>query len=275
MLRSFCSFLQRIIRTNANNCNMNDYSRVTLDQSTTTIASSQSPKITSSNISSQTTAATATPIALVPTDKAKDEGTNRDLKVSNEEELETKNSSSNSLDKGESLTDMNKLTVPSFIRLFIIHRILSKKLAKEKLTDDNIDILLIKLLGDIKRDEKQIVTQLVRFGIKRYMEKNYNEKEQWQSIESFVDKVIFQKFCKEYEQEMTYGNNNNNNNDNDSDNHNDNAVYQEMIFNMNDIMSQILQFLDFKYLSTCSLVSSHWLYHSWNINLYIMWISQN
>ena len=51
---------------------------------------------------------------------------------------------------------------------------------------------------------------------------------------------------------------------------NDN-YYQNLLFNSSDLMSQIFQYLEWgmgfdKDLYSCSLVSSHWLYHSWNVN---------
>lgn len=154
-------------------------------------------------------------------------------------------------------SDTIKLPVPSFIRLFMIHRILCKKLANKN--DDAYQSLLSALTtvlddSDEKKIGEDIVTRLIQSGIKSYMEKYYNEKEQSQLIESIMTKVIFKQFSNEYEKEIYYIN------------ENEDKPYQEIVFNTNDIMSKTFQFVAFDHLRKCSLVSSHWLYHTWNIN---------
>ena len=88
----------------------------------------------------------------------------------------------------------------------------------------------------------------------------YNEKEQALIIEQIFD-VILTKFKKEYQQVITYCGKDNS--------------FQESVFNTNDLMCSIFQFLtDFDLhsnlviyeLMNCSLVNSHWLYHTWNPN---------
>ena len=145
------------------------------------------------------------------------------------------------------------VSVPSFIRLFTMRRTLDNKLAKPMLRDDST-------FNDIDLDDgkktiaKHIATRLVRYGIKYYMQEYYNEKEQHEIIELIMCRIIFQKFSNEYKKVIQYTNNKTN------------TKYQKMVFNTNDIMNKIFQYLEFYHLENCSLVCTHWLYHSWNIN---------
>ena len=98
---------------------------------------------------------------------------------------------------------------PSFIRLFILHRILRKKFSnQDKHVHINSDAF-IKLFDDINDNNKQeiakkIAIRLVELGIKNYMQTYYNEKEQCRIIETMMNKIIFNKFLNEYKHVINY-----------------------------------------------------------------------
>ena len=88
--------------------------------------------------------------------------------------------------------------------------------------------------------------------------KRYNEKEEAYIIEDIFNKIILQKFEKEYDGMNKYEINNEIINNN---------VYQKLV-NSGDLMTQIFQYLDWGKeldgdLFSCSLVNSHWLFHVW------------
>ena len=180
-------------------------------------------------------------------------------------------------------TDKRKfnLKVPSFIRLFVIRRIIDNY-CKDKcnilVTSEQRILFNCKLIGDlakvfdnnIKTQEtvKDILYRLVNFGIKIYMQNDYNESKQAHVVEEIFKKIIFTKFEKEYTELTTLNSINNNDNANTT---NEIYYYQNLVFNSNDMMSTIFEYLDYGDqfdgdLFCCSLVNSYWLYHSWNVN---------
>ena len=148
-----------------------------------------------------------------------------------------------------------KVIVPSFIRLFIMARILNHC---------NVSVDQIKQMVTVIKYLQQQVAQdiLIRLtndGIKKYMQKWFSEKEQAQVIEMIFKRIIFKQFEKEYQTIMTY-------NDKKKS-----QYYQRLVFNTDDLMCLIFQFTRFDATFTgdlinCSLVNSHWLYQSWNLN---------
>ena len=154
----------------------------------------------------------------------------------------------------------DRIVVPNFIRLFVIRRILDKK----NINSNTVDELLIDIQDDQKKSiASNVLNGLLNDGIKIYMEKCYNEKEQRTIIEMIFDKIILKKFDKDYQNIITYVENNNNGNMNNQS--------KCQVFNTNDLMCLIFQFLSYgsKFdgdLIQCSLVNSHWLYHSWHPN---------
>ena len=162
------------------------------------------------------------------------------------------------------------IETPSFIRLFVIRCIIDKYISnnkdkkKEKTKEE-----IIKGLANVFKDNKKteslvinIVTRLINDGIKKYMDKYYNEKEQANIIEDIFNKIILEKFLQEYNEMIKCGINNDKTNNN---------CYQNLLFNSSDLMNQIFQYLEWgeefdEDLYSCSLVSSHWLYHVWNPN---------
>ena len=197
--------------------------------------------------------------------------------------------------------DINKdnynhnLLVPSFIRLFVIRRIISKHLVdvetsktKQKIKSDDSTVDsnvnhntktanivpsdkteiqdLVSVFDDnteIKSIANDILTRLINDGIELYMEKWYNEKQQAYIIEMIFNRIILVYFGKEYDDLTNYK-------------HNDikltnNSKHQQMVFNSQDLMCEIFQYLEWgsrfdQDLFECSLVNSCWLYHSWNVN---------
>ena len=173
---------------------------------------------------------------------------------------------------------VNNVITPSFIRLFVMRRILAK-----------CDSLTEILNGISYQDKKQqemvnsIVLRLVELGVKIYMAKYYHS-DQKEAIELIMNKIIVKHFPKEYQQETNFfveskqeaqtqgilssvfstiaqaawGTGTSNN---DNSNH-----FQEAVFNISDVMCQMFQNFEFSELINCSLVCSHWLYHTWNKN---------
>ena len=155
-----------------------------------------------------------------------------------------------------------KLPVPSFIRLFTIRRIICTHMS-----DNNIDLtkdsflqqISSKLDADTRLNALNIVTQLVNHGIKKYMVSCYHEKKDASLIEIIFNKIILNKFQKEYSQLITHNNTNNN-------------KYQNSVFNTDVLMCKILEYLTFDVINggdllNCNLVNSQWLYQVWNPHL--------
>ena len=166
------------------------------------------------------------------------------------------------------------IEIPSFIRLFVIRRIIDKHIKNSKnqkkaiATKEIIKDLDLEMASGFKDNEKyqslarNIVTRLIKYGIKKFMSKDYNEKEQANIIEDIFNKIISKKFGAEYYQMIEYKTNSDKTNVH---------YYQNLLFNSIDLMNQIFQYLEWGIrfdgdLYSCSLVNSHWLYHVWNPN---------
>ena len=148
-------------------------------------------------------------------------------------------------------------TIPNFIQLFIIRRIVVQYTSKHGMESlDRLSSILP------KKNEcnmaRQILIPLVKFGIKTFMQHFYNEKKYCQLIEKIMNKIIFTRFEKEYGKITQYK----------IDNINCNNKYkcQRIIFNTSVIMHKIFRYLYFRDLIKCDLVCTHWLYHSWHTN---------
>ena len=163
--------------------------------------------------------------------------------------------------------DIN-IIVPSFIRLFVIRRVIDRYITSnnDNKNDTTTEEIIKKLANGFEENKKteslviNIVTRLIDDGIKKYMSKYYDEKEQANIIEDIFTKIILKKFEKEYYQMIEYKTNSAKTDDN---------YYQNLLFNSSDLMSQIFQYLEWgqwfcQDLYSCSLVSSYWLYHVWN-----------
>ena len=157
--------------------------------------------------------------------------------------------------------DSSNLKVPSFIRLFVIRRIIRNSIDYGTSTGTQIKNLVnvhfAKEDTAIVLQAYNILLRLVQDGLKTYMSKWYNETKDSTIIEMIFNKIILVKFEKEYNQLITFDNGN-------IYNH-----YQNLVFNTNDLMCKIFEYFEIdEDLSNCSysFVNSHWLYHSWNIN---------
>ena len=193
----------------------------------------------------------------------------------NKNNLETENFKEESEDdwviNDSDNVDKNDIFVetPSFIRLFVIRRIIDKYIKNNKNKKKKTKEQIIKEMAKEFKDDRKIqslviniVTRLINDGIKKYMNEYYNEKKEAYTIEDIFNKIILKNFEEEYNEIIKYGINNNKSNDN---------YYQNLLFNSSDLINQIFQYLEWGYnfdddLYSCSLVSSHWLYHVWNPN---------
>ena len=233
-------------------------SQLTLSQSKTTIAKMPPPTPTPTTRETKTARKTAQRTA------------NNNRQTQQDQHQESKDDwVINDNDNMNKSNDIN-IMVPSFIRLFVIRRIIDKyiKNNKKKKKKETKEETIKELANVFTYDKKieslviNIVTRLINNGIKKYMSKYYEERAQANIIEDIFDKMILEKFCQEYNEMINYGINKEIKNNN---------YCQHLLFNSSDLMSQIFQCLEWgiqfdEDLYSCSLVSSHWLYHVWNVN---------
>ena len=155
------------------------------------------------------------------------------------------------INNDEQAVHETKLLVPSFIRLFVINRIIFNGNSKTTIDD---------LIGECMKDDeasdefnaRKILSSLKKLGIKKYMSQSYSDTFNSVTIEMIFNSIILNKYEKEYNKLTTYNDNNNN------------GKYKQLVFNTNDLMSNIFQYLEYRLsrleqdLSNCSLVNSHW-----------------
>lgn len=170
------------------------------------------------------------------------------------------NSETNDEDWKIDVSPCCKVKVPSFVRLFIIRRILINYSDQVQIYD-----LVSEIADTNERDiAKQILTGLLKDGIKTYMSSHwsqFDEQKQIKGIETIFNQIILPKFGQKYQDTITFSNCNSNSQ----------TLFQTQVFNMDDIMCCIFQFVkldeDMKGdLFNCSLVSSQWLYYVYNPN---------
>ena len=167
-------------------------------------------------------------------------------------------------------TNINHVTIqaPSFVRLFLINRIMNHECTNSVTNDDqNVKTTMIKKLVSIIPNDNimrsvafDIISQLIDNGIKQYMIEFYNQDKHANIIETIFNRIILTKFAKEYGNQVSFIGDNNNGN---------NYYYQSAVFNSNDLICCIFQYLTYEMnfdgdLSNCELVNSKWLYHVWN-----------
>ena len=173
-----------------------------------------------------------------------------------------------------------KFGAPTFLRLFIINRVLHNIIScgEENTYDDAIRAIITSSLEDTEMKNVAVVflSSLCQQGLMNIVVDD-------DLIDKIFNKLILTKFGDEYSNITTYksrcainiANKNqrqNKNNDNDQENnvqHDDD--YKAMVFNTNDLMSLIFHYLEYlkkrdEDLSNCSLVCTHWFYHSFNLN---------
>ena len=142
-------------------------------------------------------------------------------------------------------------TVP-FVQLFILTRIVQKiphnnKLNVATLFDQNDE-----LQQAHGKKACEILNDLIKHGIAKYMTNKYNENNRM-IISSLFSKMIG-KYPKEYEEIVS------------CDDFGQSRYYENELFGQSDLVPQIFQFLPFESLNNCCLVNSIWLYHGYNIN---------
>ena len=95
-------------------------------------------------------------------------------------------------------------------------------------------------------------------GIKNYFN-SWNENDNNQNIIDVIfNKIILAKFMNQYHNIITY-----------KSKHMDQKYYQNLLFNIKDLMCVIFEFLNYdNELINCSLVCSHWLYYVYNTPLF-------
>ena len=154
-----------------------------------------------------------------------------------------------------------KFTMPSFIRVFVINRILKKN--KTQLNE--IRKLILHITPKLYQKQAEIfLYNLIKYGIKKYMKKyfNVNLDLHVNIIEKVFNQIVLNKFVNDYQQLITYKHNEDNNKQ---------CHFQSKLFNMNDLMCKIFQYLEYNFsnklyvrydLYYCSFICSHWLYHS-------------
>ena len=154
-----------------------------------------------------------------------------------------------------------KVVAPSFIRLFVIRRILAECLKNNQKNSDIKGLVSIFNDDEMRKLAYNILSRLMkgRNGLEKYMKNWYNEEEQAVLIETIFNDIILAKFPQQYQRITTYISNNGNNNF-------ENDYYQCLVFNTNDLMYLIFQYLNFwnNELYYCTLVHTHFLCQIWN-----------
>ena len=170
-----------------------------------------------------------------------------------------------------------KVSILSFIQLFMIRRILYTKYTNDThqhLNQEPIENKYIhkhniirKIVSELDKtvDQHQahaIISTLLNNGIKKYMLSTFDTTKQKIIIDKIFNGLLLTKFQQEYQQLYT-------------NNSTSQSKYQSLVFNAADMMCSIFQFLPFgsmhrfyreKDFDMCSLVCSQWLYHAWNPN---------
>ena len=158
-----------------------------------------------------------------------------------------------------------KIDAPSFIRLFVIRRVVENYIRNCNTKQKTIKIRkLASVFAKKSKTESivvDIVTRLIDGGIKQYMNlwyHWYNDKTQINIIEMIFKDIISTQFQKESYKLVTYVGNELERN-------------MVLLFNSRDLMSNIFQYLEYGSefdgdMVSCSLVNSQWLYHVWNLN---------
>ena len=147
----------------------------------------------------------------------------------------------------------------SFIRVIVIRRIL---------VNHNIDSIeyiksliaeMIDLDDVMKSKVYETLSQLIKNnGIKTYFNSWKEKDNNRHTINIIFNKLILEKYVNEYQNIITYKSNQD--------------CYQDVLFNIVDLMSIIFKYLMYDRemkgdLLNCCLVCSHWLYHVYNTHL--------
>ena len=184
-------------------------------------------------------------------------------------------------DEKEDDLDDSGVTMPSFISLFIINRIV-------KCVDGGIDKFkkhLVDVFNNKKKDKaiaEAILVNLTSNGIGKYMEKYFDEKKQAQIIQVMFD-CVKEKFVKEYENEVmfkppastaaaeetetkTKGDDESKDSGTGKDESKTGNLDKNtrIVFNALGVAHYIFEYLRMRDISNCSLSCRSWLYLAWN-----------
>ena len=164
------------------------------------------------------------------------------------------------------IVTLPKTTHNSFVELVLIHRILFCRNDSSH-SSNQIDILS-QLSNEIDKAQcEQILTNLEKYKINKYMSNFYHDS-QCGTIELIFRDIILKHYTNEYQNEILMSPKN-------SINISMNNEFECQLFNQDDLVPQIFQYLDLTSLNNCSLVNLIWLCHSFNINsLYHLRISE-
>ena len=171
------------------------------------------------------------------------------------------------------------IEIPSFIALFIIHRIIKhlpggvgsfkKLLFDDKNRKENTQK---DKTGRPETEAEVIVANVAKCGIVKYMKDEFDEKKHARIVQLIFDRVK-EKFAREYEKEMMFSSpkkptdkNNNKTNNKTQVEKKDIYGFMGTVFNVSDLPHYIFQFLQLHELNSCSLVCSTWLYYAFNPN---------
>ena len=137
----------------------------------------------------------------------------------------------------------SKLSTPTFVRLFVMGRILNRYISENASNVETNDVIrsLVSFFNHKTYEQNAaltILSNLINNGIKKYMismNQSNDDETICAIIEQILNKLILTKFGDEYASIITY-------------NHNyvpdhDNKNYQSMVFNTKDVMCLIFQFL--------------------------------
>ena len=158
-------------------------------------------------------------------------------------------------------------TLNAFIELMLINRILFtfKKWYQSKTKIDNSFITTHLSQFDKNKQQScaEILLLLRKHDIGKYIS-TYYEDSQCNMIDLIFNHVILKHHTDKYKTQITMKQRNTNNT-----NKNGSILtkkYQCLLFNQQDLIPQIFQYLTLKQLSNCSKVNFIWLVHSFNVN---------
>ena len=161
----------------------------------------------------------------------------------------------------------------SFIHVIIIRRILVNNMTQSIHSNDDSDEYIKRLVSEIKDLDNdsmkskacETLSQLItKDGIKSYFNSWKEKDNNSHIIDIIFNKLILTKFINEYGNIIRYKS---------KDSKDKQLYYQDLVFNMKDLMCSIFEFLDYDIymkgdLLNCGLTCSHWLYHVYNTPLW-------
>ena len=200
-----------------------------------------------------------------------------------------------------SVEPLVKTTYNTFVELFLINRILFDCTDKQ---DYKPSLILEDILSHLPDNEEQqqyynelknILLLLSKHGLKKYLGHYYQDSHcKW--IEIIFKHIVMTRYIDQYTKHTTISvdcdnkmdniannesSNKHKNNQmlpkatqnmeimqdkNNNNNNNDTTMGRRLVFNQNDLVPRIFQYLEIIDLNECSIVSFIWLFHAFNIN---------